>query len=185
MFEMTPRAGRRVMAMALAGAALALGCAAEGPAFGRHDDGLRGAVPPPPEPPPFQCAGFTSAACPGAGDPEPQYLCADDWRDECDPEGGGSDCPGLCVGEAVQLCGGPADLPCGAGEVCVARPGLLCVPPADGPPACSRGICVLADDCGPPPPCPAPPPECHYEGDGCAEGQWSCGTLVCDETSPL
>ncbi|HEU4410081.1 MAG TPA: hypothetical protein VFS43_32805 [Polyangiaceae bacterium] len=227
MVESMPRAGTRVFLAALAAAAIASGCAAgEGPAgaaaFGGAVENAQAAVPPP-DPLPFQCAGFTSAACPGGKGDEPTYLCADDWRDDCDPQGGGADCPGLCVGEAVQHCGGPADPPCGAGEVCVADPSLPCAPPSDAEPACSLGVCVRAacdpdqpcgdadtcvggllypttcgpnncdapigpcgpwDECGPPPPCPAPPLECHYEGGGCAGGQWSCGELVCDELPP-
>ncbi len=221
MFESKPRVGTWA-ALIVAAAATTFGCAAgESPGLGGESSDLRAV--PPPAPKPFQCAGLLGVACPGPGAPEPQYLCTDDWRDECDPSQGGADCPGLCVGEAVQQCGGPLDAPCGAAEVCIPDPSLPCAPPSDGEPACSVGVCVRAacdpelpcgdaetcvdgqlyptscgptncdapigpcdpwGECGPPPPCPAPPPECHYEGGGCAGGQWSCGTLVCDELPP-
>lgn len=174
--------------VAAAFAATLFGCAdAGGLDRGGADPGAGAerseALLPLPEQAPFQCAGFGNVACPGGGGGEASYLCADDWRDDCDPSAGGADCPGLCLTETVRYCGGPLDPPCGAEEVCVPDPSVLCVPPADGPPSCSVGVCALADpagDCGPMPPCAAPPPGCNYEGGGCVNGSWTCGTLVCD-----
>jgi hypothetical protein len=227
MFKRMPRKGAWITMVALGGAALGVGCAAseggaDGSAFGEARAGVRGARSASALREPFQCAGAGNVACPGSGSPEPQYLCTDDWRDECEL-GAGFECSGLCVGEAVQLCGGPNDLPCGPREVCVPDPSLPCAPPAEEPPACSVGVCVLAacdpelpcgdaltcvdgwlypttcgpsncdapiglcdpwEECGPPPPCAAPPLECRYEGGGCINGAWTCGTLVCDDPPP-
>jgi hypothetical protein len=225
MFESMPRAGTCIVMLALA-AATAAGCAAsEGPAGGRaaggSADDLTAAIPPP-DPPPFQCGGFANVGCPGDGAAAPPYACVDDFRDECDPENGGADCSGLCVGPKPRLCGGPTDPPCAGNEVCVADPHVACLA-GDDFAACSTGVCALVacdpdqpcgdaptcvggllypttcgphncdapigpcdpwGECGPPPPCPAPPPECHWEGGGCSGGQWTCGTLVCDELPP-
>ncbi len=40
-----------------------------------------------------QCGGFAGIAC-----EEPNTLCVDDPTDGCDPQHGGADCGGLCVG---------------------------------------------------------------------------------------
>ena len=37
------------------------------------------------------CGGFGNLPCPG------KLVCIDDPRDNCCPEGGGADCPGVCV----------------------------------------------------------------------------------------
>jgi hypothetical protein len=49
-------------------------------------------------PPAVPCGGITGASCPGAG------TCIDDTRDDCDPEDGGADCPGVCECNALSLC---------------------------------------------------------------------------------
>ncbi|MCA9558409.1 MAG: hypothetical protein KC583_07595, partial [Myxococcales bacterium] len=46
---------------------------------------------------PLSCGGFAGVPCPD-GD-----LCIDDPGDECDPDGGGADCPGICV-DAPMIC---------------------------------------------------------------------------------
>ena len=51
---------------------------------------------------------------------------------------------------------------------------------------CQTGTCTVIGDpsCGPckepSPPCAAPPLGCDYQGGGCVNGQWTCGTLVCE-----
>lgn len=39
------------------------------------------------------CGGFAGLQCPGAN-----QVCVDDPRDDCDPNRGGADCPGICRG---------------------------------------------------------------------------------------
>lgn len=176
----TIRAGAR-WGMAAAFVAALGGCAGSeaqgGGAFGADAAGVVAAGP---TPVPFQCAGFVNWQCPvGAADPaEPTYVCIDDTRDDCDPLGGGADCSGLCVREKPQRCGGPADLPCGLNELCLEG---RYVPHGGG--VVSASLCVLVDPASTCDPtqaeCPAPPPDCHYEGGGCVDGVPTCGALVC------
>lgn len=44
------------------------------------------------------CGGIAGIPCAGEGD------CVDDPRDDCDPEGGGADCSGVCECNSIGLC---------------------------------------------------------------------------------
>ncbi|KAF1985710.1 hypothetical protein K402DRAFT_356601, partial [Aulographum hederae CBS 113979] len=48
------------------------------------------------------CAGFRGLDCASG------FVCIDDKLDDCDPENGGSDCPGVCF----PVCGGFAGVAC-------------------------------------------------------------------------
>ncbi|MEJ7733775.1 MAG: hypothetical protein WKG00_31840 [Polyangiaceae bacterium] len=84
--------------------------------------------------PPFACGGLLGIGCPA------DYTCADDFRDDCDPQNGGADCPGLCQHPKGAAACDPSDPVCGANEVCVDNPWLDCVAAP-----CPTGTCVLAD----------------------------------------
>jgi hypothetical protein len=85
------------------------------------------------------CGGIASIPCP-AGE-----SCVDDPNDDCNPNKGGADCGGICVGPAP--CGGFAGLTCqGKGQVCVDDPGDDCDPGNGG--ADCGGICVAPVFCG-------------------------------------
>jgi hypothetical protein len=101
---------------------------------------------------------------------------------------GGVSCPSSnCVNGACDIvwsaCGGIA-------------PGLACTDPGTTAPAddgcntcacgkdlkwsCTKKACPPTCD-GPIIDCAAPPPGCNYVGGGCgADGNWTCGTLVCE-----
>jgi hypothetical protein len=55
------------------------------------------------------------------------------------------------------------------------------------PNGCPQLICepeFLSSCSGPVPSCAAPPPGCNYQGLGCVNGSYTCGTLVCGEGGP-
>ena len=95
------------------------------------------------------CGGFTNIQCP-AGE-----TCIDDPRDNCDPNAGGADCPGVCSeatpGPAADAgapttsdagyrgCGGFTNIQCPAGQTCVDDPRDNCDPAAGG--ADCPGVC--------------------------------------------
>jgi hypothetical protein len=87
------------------------------------------------------CGGIAGDTCP------PGYLCADDRGDDCEPDAGGSDCPGLCV------IAPPTE--CRSDEEC-AHVLAPCSPCPDGTYACPRAEClagmchVMIDPCGEP-----------------------------------
>lgn len=96
------------------------------------------------EPGPLACGGLLGLACPD------KFTCVDDWRDDCDLDNGGADCPGLCEhSDGGAACATGIPFGCGPAEVCVAGPyATPCAPPADDvPPQCFDGTCVAAD-CG-------------------------------------
>ena len=82
---------------------------------------------------------------------------------------GKADLAGSCT---LDSCDGPAERGnCWCDDAC-----------SDFGDCCSNyeRICVAAPACeGPPIPCAPPPPDCHYEGLGCVNGNWTCGTLAC------
>lgn len=78
------------------------------------------------------CGGFTGKPC-----NNPDLTCVDDPRDSCDPNNGGADCSGICVGKA---CGGFAGLKCKAGQTCVDDPRDSCDPKKGG--ADCIGVCI-------------------------------------------
>lgn len=91
------------------------------------------------QPVPQMCGGFAGLTCPDG------YLCADDPNDNCDPNSGGADCPGLCV-PGNDFCGGIAQIPCPGGFLCVDDPTDNCDPNAGG--ADCSGVCVPEPPCG-------------------------------------
>ena len=84
--------------------------------------------------PALACAGLLGLACPG------EYQCIDDFRDDCDPQNGGADCPGLCVHPKGPVACEAEKPACDAGEICVDNPWLDCVVAP-----CPTGTCALAD----------------------------------------
>lgn len=104
------------------------------------------------------CGGFLGTPCEGAGE-----VCIDDPSDDCDPEHGGADCSGICVG---PQCGGFAGTPCPGKDLeCVDDPRDDCDPEHGG--ADCSGICVARPrPTGPPcggirgTPCPSKDQEC-------------------------
>jgi hypothetical protein len=102
-------------------------------------------------------------ACPGGGFTCPQSACVDAactllW----------SACTGVAPGLACDKPGAqqPADDGC---NTCTCGDTLTW--------GCTKKACLTCD--GPVPPCAPPPPGCDYQGSGCVDGQWTCGTLVC------
>ena len=84
---------------------------------------------------PQGCGGIAAFPCPEG------QICADDPNDNCDPDEGGADCPGICKDkpQEPQSCGGIAGIPCPEGKTCVDNPDDDC-DPADGGADCP-GIC--------------------------------------------
>ncbi|AKT44165.1 hypothetical protein [Chondromyces crocatus] len=81
------------------------------------------------------CGGFTGQPCGGTNE------CVDDPSDDCDPQNGGSDCGGICVG---AMCGGFAGIPCSRDHVCLDDPRDDCDPENGG--ADCPGTCIFAGD---------------------------------------
>jgi len=100
----------------------------------------------------------------------------------CNYEGGGCVKGNWTCGTLV--CDVCADVVCDRGQHCedaclVPQPGNLRPLPL---PCESAPMCVDDKECtGPLPPCAAPPEGCNYEGFGCVNGNWTCGTLVCGD----
>jgi hypothetical protein len=62
---------------------------------------------------------------------------------------------------------------------CPVEPGCTAQPYCDG---VSWQCSLECEECNDePPPCPAPPDGCFYEGPYCVNGEWTCGELICDE----
>ena len=59
-------------------------------------------------PVPQFCGGIANIPCPDG------FVCVDDPTDNCDPDAGGADCPGICVPEPPcgEVCGGIQGIPC-------------------------------------------------------------------------
>lgn len=79
-----------------------------------------------------QCGGKRGLEC---GDDT--LTCADDTRDDCDPQNGGRDCMGICKG---KLCGGFANIQCPSDLTCIDDPTDDCDPKHGG--ADCGGTCV-------------------------------------------
>jgi hypothetical protein len=78
-----------------------------------------------PCPEPAACGGIAGLSC------APGFQCVDDPTDDCVPEKGGADCPGLCKPANPGECKTDAD--------CVAP--ALCNICADGTASCARALC--------------------------------------------
>ena len=83
------------------------------------------------------CGGIADLPC------SDHTECLDDPNDDCDPNDGGADCSGICVG----FCGGVAGFGCDAGYVCVDDPDDDCDPDTGG--ADCPGVCMSGGDCDP------------------------------------
>lgn len=134
-----------------------------------------GLIPPAGEAP--FCGGIAAFECPGAG------SCVDDPADDCEPEGGGADCGGLCECNVRALCveGNVFDA---SPEVCACVPaepeidacalvrcaaGTHCELREDGSATCAPDdLCALTD-------CPPDRPRCEVVD----------GEAVCTAESPL
>lgn len=79
-----------------------------------------------PDQPSGSCGGFAGTPC------APGFVCTDDPADECDPNLGGADCPGVCEPESTPECRAEADCPHILGR---------CAPCADGSYACPKTWC--------------------------------------------
>lgn len=79
-----------------------------------------------------ECGGFLGLECPAG------QVCADDPSDDCDPDRGGADCPGIC--EDTHACGGFLGLQCPEDLACIDDPGDDCHPDLGGDDCI--GICV-------------------------------------------
>jgi hypothetical protein len=125
------------------------------------------------------CVSKTPRACGGPSDLPcgASEVCVDDPHVACVA---GDDVSACSTGVCARAACNNSDMPCGDTPTCFE--GQL-YPTTCGPANCDApiGPCSPWDECGPPPPCPAPPLECHYEGGGCTDGWWTCGTLVCGE----
>jgi hypothetical protein len=76
------------------------------------------------------CGGIAVLPCPAG------FICIDDPNDDCDPETGGADCPGVCVPIGENPC---AAILCIEGTTCCPHCGGLCIPDDV---TCSEALCV-------------------------------------------
>lgn len=107
----------------------------------------------------YFCGGFAGIQCP------PGYVCEDDPNDDCDPEAGGADCGGICVGVPSQ-CFDPDRLYVSYDPDECAAILFLCI----------EGYLPFFDECGcgcePAPPTPPTPTLCGENE--CARGEYCC-----------
>jgi hypothetical protein len=82
---------------------------------------------------PIVCAGLLGLKCPEG------LVCVDAGADDCDPENGGADCPGVCQPQDPVGCGGIAGFDCPEGQPCIDDGADDCDPDEGG--ADCPGIC--------------------------------------------
>ena len=75
------------------------------------------------------CGGLAAVPCPAG------YICVDDPRDDCDPQRGGADCPGICVPAAGEFC---RTRFCGPDEYCCNFSCGICAPRGG---VCTQQLC--------------------------------------------
>ena len=85
------------------------------------------------------CGGIAGFQC------DPDQTCIDDPTDNCDPDNGGADCGGFCVGRpgsaGQHSCGGFTGAECpNPNQICIDDPRDDCDPKSGG--ADCGGICV-------------------------------------------
>lgn len=84
------------------------------------------------------CGGIAGIACPDG------QRCVDDPSDDCDPNNGGADCGGICVGGGTPTNPCAAVL-CEAGTECIAEGGSArCVPINE---KCGDVVCPAGTEC--------------------------------------
>jgi hypothetical protein len=92
-------------------------------------------------PPSTPCGGFAGLQC------NDGYECVDDPSDDCDPNNGGADCPGICQPATPRPCMSDSECPA-IGAPCKQCP--------DGTAACPRSVCTngqcgaVFETCAPP-----------------------------------
>ena len=115
------------------------------------------------------CGGIAGFPCPDG------QTCVDDPSDDCDPQNGGADCGGICIGKG-QFCGGIAGFPCPDGQTCIDDPSDDCDPQNGG--ADCGGICIAQTN-----PCAAVlcpvGSECVVNGGKASCVPQKCGDTVC------
>jgi hypothetical protein len=111
------------------------------------------------------CGGIAGFPCP------PDYECVDDPSDNCDPDGGGADCIGICRPPA--LCGDALGIKCPGGYACVSSstqpcdpndPSVVCVGTCEWEAVCPGKQACLSDA------------DCSALTQFCLFAQGSCGT---------
>ena len=75
------------------------------------------------------CGGIAAVPCPAG------YTCVDDPRDDCDPQQGGADCPGICVPTQGDFC---RTRFCGPDEYCCNFSCGICAPRGG---VCTQQLC--------------------------------------------
>lgn len=121
-----------------------------------------------PDETPRGCGGFAGTACADG------FVCNDDPSDECDPNAGGADCPGVCEWEQSPQCRTEADCPQIMAMCAMCSDGSYACPTT----YCKEGQCGVSMDA-----CPETPRCGGIAGFECKPG-YACIDDPADECDP-